>query len=77
MKNTDLQQKVDGALDAAVFENGYAGLMQDDPLNVAVDLCTYCPALETTDVEQVKVCVVDYQAWYEKHGAAGPRTEAT
>jgi hypothetical protein len=63
-----LQDKVDAALDAAVFENGYTALMYHTSTEVAVDLCTYCAELELEAPDQVALCVADYQQWYDQEG---------
>lgn len=68
-----LQKKVDRALDAAVFENGYVELMTLGPEEVAVDLCTYDDAMENEDLNEVTKCVTDYIAWYGSGAADGPR----
>lgn len=68
-----LQKKVDRALDAAVFENGYEALMTYGAREVAIDLCTYDPELENEDLDAVEKRVLDYKAWYGSGVTGGPR----
>ena len=76
MATTDnLQARINEALDAAIFEGFYTELATQDPLSVAVDLCTYCSYLERSDVEAVKACVADYQTWYAGRQDDRPRSE--
>lgn len=71
-----LQDRVNAALDAAVFENGYRELMTQTPFEVAVDLCDYSPEVEDEDVKAVTACVKDYQKWFEENEAhRKPRCE--
>jgi hypothetical protein len=67
MERTQMQKKVDRALDAAVFENGYTDLMTQGADEVATDLCTYDEEFEGLDGEElgeIEKCVADYQKWY-------------
>jgi hypothetical protein len=63
-----LQDKVNEALDTAVFENSYRDLMYQTPKEVADDLCSFSSNLEDEDVVDVAKCVLDYQTWYRLEG---------
>jgi hypothetical protein len=76
---SSLQSRVDRALDAAVFENGYRELMGQGADEVTVDLCTYDPEMEdlarASDEapDEIQRCVQDYMDWYARQGSDGPK----
>lgn len=59
-----LQQRVDSALNTAVFENGYTNLMHRLPSYVAEDLRSSCQDLEDEKSIPLALCVLSYQQWY-------------
>ena len=59
-----LQDKVNKALDAAVFENSYVELMSSSAREVAEDLCVYSREFEKEEIKNVIPCVEDYKSWF-------------
>jgi len=58
----DKREVVERNLNVAVDENGYTELLEWEPEQVAIDLCTYCPELDQIDPLELTALVADWQS---------------